>query len=67
MRSVDASRLISELVSGPVKISNKEKDHLITAAKGMLCMLLRETDPVTYADVNAVEYFELGRGITIAL
>jgi hypothetical protein len=67
IRSVDASRLIHEPVPRPVKISDKEKDHLVTAAKGILCMMLRETDPVTYADVHAVEYFEMGRGITIAL
>ena len=42
-------------------------ENLTSSAKGILCSLYRETDPVTYAAINETEYFEMARGVSIAL
>jgi hypothetical protein len=67
IKKVNPSAIINEPILKPKKLTYTEKEHLVTVAKMSLCSLLRETDPVTYADANATEYFDLGRGITVAL
>jgi hypothetical protein len=59
--------LIDKLITKPLKISLGEKKQLVETSRGILCMMLRETDPVTFADEHAVELFDMGRGIDIAL
>jgi hypothetical protein len=49
------------------KLSPPQKEQIIETARMTLCSLLRETDPVTHANVNEVELFDMGRGIDIAL
>ncbi|HUM48075.1 MAG TPA: hypothetical protein PLD84_14180 [Chitinophagales bacterium] len=66
-RYVDALKIIREPVTPSLKISVEEKLQLVETARGILAMLQRETDPATYADPAAAEYFEMGRGIDIAL
>lgn len=62
-----AAKVISMPLLKAVKIGQVEKEQLLTAARGILCMLQRETDPVSYADWKGIRYFEMGRGIAIAL
>jgi hypothetical protein len=66
-KQVSAEKLITNPIDKTFEISNEEKIQLADTAKGILCMLLRETDPVTYADTEAIELFSMGRGIDIAL
>ncbi|MBA2407595.1 MAG: hypothetical protein H0V65_06340 [Chitinophagales bacterium] len=66
-RHPDAKKLIQRYITDPVKISSKEKKHLLETARGMLCMLQRETDPVTYSDMKAVQFFSMEKGIDLAL
>lgn len=66
-REVDAKALIREVIPSVTKISLSEKVSLVETSRGILGMLLRETDPVTYADAETVTWFDMGRGIDIAL
>ncbi len=51
----------------PITLSETRKKHLCAVAKGVLCSNYREIDPITYAQVNDTELYDMGRGITIAL
>ncbi|MBX7108049.1 MAG: hypothetical protein K1X61_05315 [Chitinophagales bacterium] len=62
-----ASAIIRMPVPAAKPISIAEKDHLVTVSRGILAMLHRETDPSTYAETPEVSYFEMGKGIAIAL
>ncbi|MEP7128979.1 MAG: hypothetical protein ABI729_08930 [Chitinophagales bacterium] len=62
-----ASKIILQPLEKAVKISLTEKAELVTVSRGVLGMLERETDPSTYAAQQAIEYFEMGKGISIAL
>ncbi|MBA2422334.1 MAG: hypothetical protein H0V61_03830 [Chitinophagales bacterium] len=66
-RHPDAAKSILKPITRPVEISSIEKNSLVETARGILCTLQRETDPVTYADVNAVQFFSMDRGVDIAL
>ncbi|MBK9732554.1 MAG: hypothetical protein IPO83_14970 [Chitinophagaceae bacterium] len=66
-RLLVASKIIIQPLEKAVRISLTEKTELVTVSRGILGMLERETDPSTYADQQAVEYFEMGKGISIAL
>lgn len=50
-----------------VVLTAKQREQICDLAKGVLCFQLRETDPVTHAAVAETSYYEMGRGITIAL
>lgn len=50
-----------------ISLSSKQQREICDLAKGVLCFQLRETDPVTHAAVTETTYFEMGRGLTIAL
>lgn len=50
-----------------IKLNFEEKENLTSTARGVLCSLYRETDPVTYASINEAELFELERGVSVAL
>lgn len=67
IRKVDAHEMLSQKISKPIPLSLHEKEQLCTIAKCSLLLLYRETDPVTYANVNATELHDMGRGIKIAL
>lgn len=49
------------------RLNANEKEHLLAVARMSLCCLQRETNPITYAEASATEYYELQRGISIAL
>lgn len=49
------------------RLNANEKEHLLAVARMSLCCLQRETNPVTYAQASATEYYEMQRGISIAL
>ena len=49
------------------QLSLSEKQNLIDTARATLFFLYRETEPFTYADPNELVYFELEKGLGIAL
>lgn len=66
-KKTDTLSLINEPLSKPLKLSDKEKHDLICAARASLMLLNRETDTITYTQLQSVEYYEAGRGIRVAL
>lgn len=50
-----------------IALTTTQQRELCDLAKGVLCLQLRETDPVTHAAVSETSYFDMGRGLTIAL
>lgn len=67
IKNIDSTKAIRQKISGPVSLSLLEKEQLLDVMKASLAFQYRETDPVTYADVNEVELFDMGRGLQIAI
>ncbi|MBS1773194.1 MAG: hypothetical protein JST82_10050 [Bacteroidetes bacterium] len=67
IKKSDAEAIIEKTLPKPRFLSREEQLQLCNAAKASLALLYRETDPVTYANPKEVVYFELERGISIAL
>jgi hypothetical protein len=68
LRSAAQARcVLDEPLPSRRSVSRSDAKSLIDAARGILAMLGRETDPITLCTPEGVEYLELGRGVTIAL
>jgi hypothetical protein len=67
LRSVDASRLIATPLHSARRLGQDACQHLVDAGRAVLAMLVRETDPITHADVARTRYHDLGRGVAISL
>lgn len=67
LRDVDPPALIAEPLPPPRRLSVPQRSGLLACARAMLIMLGRETEPLTYGSPSCVEYFQLGRGLGIAL
>ena len=67
LREVDADRLIATPLPPPRHIGRDACQHLVDAARSVLAMLGRETDPITHADIARTRYYDLGRGLAIAV
>lgn len=57
------------LITKPVKVklSESEAAEIIDCSKMILVRHLREIDPISFADAKLVSYYQLPRGISIAL
>ncbi|MBK9146890.1 MAG: hypothetical protein IPM12_03600 [Flavobacteriales bacterium] len=64
-RGVDLSVVMDQPVGPPMPLSIGKRRHLIDDARAILCLMQRETDPITYA--QDVQAFDMGRGLMIAL
>ncbi len=64
-RGVDLTTAVNVPVETAIRLSAHQQQELIDTARTVLTALHRETDPVTHA--GAVELFDLGRGLRIAL
>jgi hypothetical protein len=67
MRRVDPLALIGVPLAPPPKLSSAHRAHLLDAGRAMLASLGRETDAISAAEPEGIEYHALGRGVTIAL
>jgi hypothetical protein len=67
IRKVEAHEVLDAPLQCPLSLTNSEKEELLLQSRAMLAQLNRETDPVTYSDIDGVQLFDLGRGYTIAL
>lgn len=63
----DARAEILKPLPPPKKLTAQQQEVLLTAARASLFLLNRETDTVTYTNTNEITWFELERGIQIAL
>ncbi len=64
-KGVDLQAELARAVPPPVRLTHAQQQGLIDTARIVLAVQERETDPVTWA--GAVELFDLGRGLRIAL
>lgn len=67
IRQVDSAKVLRTKIREPEKITLLHKELLAKTMQCSLAFLNRETDPVTYCDTNEIEFFDMGRGLQIAL
>lgn len=67
IRGVDARQIIRQPVRETKPLSAANAKTVLDAARATLCVRLRETDPVTYANLSEITLLELDRGIDVAL
>lgn len=67
LRDVAADQLIATPLPPALRLGRKTCQRLVDAARGVLAVLGRETDPITHADIDRTRYHDLGRGVAIAL
>jgi hypothetical protein len=67
IRKSEPSVFVNTPISAPKEMSLNAKAAVRQTAMRMLASLSRETDPITLSDDSAVEYFELERGVSVAL
>lgn len=65
LRSIDRAAIMAQPIGSPLRLGEGGQHSLIHAARAVLCVQHRETDPVSYA--RSVECFDLGRGLRVAL
>lgn len=66
-KHVDVKKILDEKISPPLSLKLEERIQLADASRAALALLLRETDPVTYANPNEIEWHDMGKGFRIAL
>lgn len=66
-RVVDPLPMLALPLAPPRVLSGAERVHLLDAGRAMLASLGRETDAISAAAPEGIEYHALGRGVAIAL
>jgi len=66
-RDVDLRVLLDRPLPAPRRLSAAERLHVVDAGRAMLAALGRETDAIALACPDGVRYYELERGVAIAL
>jgi hypothetical protein len=67
LKRFDHVQLLNTPLPNPKKLSELEIERMIEVMQTSLYLLERETDPCTFIDKNSLRYFELERGISIAI
>lgn len=67
IKNPDSSTLIKQRLTKPLKLSLAQKITVLDTMKASLALLSRETDPVSFADTDELDLFDLGRGTQVAL
>ncbi len=63
----DYTSILNSSLNAPIDLSPAFRNEIEKTAKLKLILLLRETEPVSYMDPKSIRYYELDRGISIAL
>lgn len=66
-RVPDVKGLLNEPLPPPRAMSAEALASLIRVIRTSLALLQRETDPVTYMDESSLRFYDLGRGLSVAL
>ena len=66
-RQVELRALLDLPLPAPRRLSVAERQHVVDAGRAMLAALGRETDAIALACPAGARYYELGRGLAIAL
>lgn len=67
LKKFDEHALINRKLPAPRNLSLKERSKIIETSRIALCLLNRETDPITYCNEEGILYYELEHGLSIAL
>jgi hypothetical protein len=67
IRKFDFKELLNRPLNHDGIPSRQKKEEIILIAKNAMALTSRETDPTTFLDDNSLRYFELERGISIAI
>lgn len=67
LKKFNEEELINRKYPHETKLNSVQKAGIIQSARIALCLLNRETDPITYCEERNIKYFELERGLSIAL
>lgn len=66
-RREDASAILDAPLGDAIALDAAGRDRLLTAARGLLALLGRQTDPISDCDGEGVYAYDLGRGVVIGL
>jgi hypothetical protein len=66
-KKVNLQNIIQQKLPAPTKLTAKDKEQIIDAAKMTLLYLYRETEPFTNANKDDITLFKLDKGISVAL
>lgn len=67
LKRFDHTALLQKDLPPALALTKDERNALHTSIKLSLTLMARETDPATYLDDNALYFYQLERGIAIAL
>jgi len=67
LKKFDHNKLMDSPLPHPSRLSPRTRKNIIDVIKNSLTLTSRETDPVTYLDEGSLRYYELERGISIAI
>ncbi len=66
-KKINHTDILKKKLFGAVRLSKQEYKEIISVSRFALAILNRETDPITYCTEDSIQYYELGRGYSIAL
>jgi hypothetical protein len=67
LKKFDHKALIASPLPDAGRVEEERRNHVADVIKKSLVLTMRETDPSTYMDESSLRYFELERGISIAI
>ena len=67
LKKFDATALLNTAIPPRKKLDTASAEHILKTSRVALAMLNRETEPITYCQPGQIEYYELERGLSIAL
>jgi hypothetical protein len=66
-RGLNWSEIIKSTLPAPARLQKQERRKLLSTVRLALCVRDRETDPVTYANEQEIDLFQLERGVDVAV
>ncbi len=67
VKRFDHLALINNTLPDPTPLSEQEEEKLMAVIKNSMILTARETDPATYLQTDSLRYYELERGIAVAI
>lgn len=67
LKKADPAEVLSRPLPAPDNLTHEQKQRMVWHAAVMLATLNRETDPVSYCDLQSLSLFQLDRGVSVML
>lgn len=67
IRKFDHTQLLAQKLPAPTPLSAKKTEAMIRSMQQALILMQRETDPITYIDAKSLRYYNLDRGLSVAI